>query len=166
MSANASILDGSNLLYDSFCNDSFEATILDLKVDDNDKFEKIVQQNAKLIDEMKKIWLCFTRLSQSVEMLQKEKENLRTKNIELKTHVNDLDAYGRRNNIEMRNIESVKDENLEQYCIDVLASIDVHVSSNDIGGLHRLGKPSHGEEIYDYSLHKPKKRIRCSGKST
>ncbi len=126
--------DGSSL------NSTLDATIaegeklFDATTCDNERYEKLLVQNMKLMGEMKKMWSCFTTMKQSMNNLQKEKDTLETK-------LNELNAYNRRENIEIRNIsEKVNDKQLEEHCIKILASIDIYVNPLDIVGVHRLGK--------------------------
>ena len=96
--------------------------------------EKLMIQNSSLVGEIKQLWAKMEDLSSEVRLLKKEKD-------ELVAEVNDLNAYNRRSNIELRNIsESVKDDKLEEYCLDVLAKMEMDLSSYEIVACHRLGK--------------------------
>ena len=87
---------------------------------------------------MKKMWMVVTTLKARVTKLTEEKNVL-------EEQLNDLNAYTRRQNIEIRNIpETVKDNELETHCINVLASLDIYVKDHDIVGVHRLGKFNRG----------------------
>ena len=96
--------------------------------------EKLMIQNSSLVGEVKQLWAKIHDLSSEVRLLKKEKD-------ELVAEVNDLNAYNRRSNIELRNIsESIKDDKLEEYCLDVLAEMEIELSSYEIVACHRLGK--------------------------
>ena len=87
--------------------------------------ENMPNLTLKLIDEMKKMWLAVSD----------GHKTYRRKNI-LEEQLNDLNIYTGRNNIEIRNIpETVKDET---HCINVLASLNIHVKEYDIVGVLRL----------------------------
>ncbi len=104
----------------------------------NDRYDKLLQQNAKLTEEMKRMWTSFSKLTATVNTLKKEKDNL-------ETDLHELNAYNRRCNIEIRNIpENISDEKLESYCIDVLSKINLYVAERSIVGAHRLGKKVNG----------------------
>ena len=96
--------------------------------------EKVLIQNSSLVGEIKQLWEKMQDLSSEVRILRKEKDDL-------VAEVNELNAYNRRSNIEFRNIpESVKDDKLEDYCLDVLAEMEMDLSSYEIIACHRLGK--------------------------
>ena len=56
-------------------------------------------------------------------------------------HVNALESYDRRNNLEFEGIPSnVEDVNLEASVIKICNSIGIKINNNDIEDCHRLGK--------------------------
>ena len=96
--------------------------------------EKLLIQNSSMMDDIQKLWVCVHNLSAEVKSLKEEKDDLALE-------VTELNAYNRRSNIELRNIpESVKDSKLEDYCLDVLAKMEIELSSYEIVACHRLGK--------------------------
>ena len=55
--------------------------------------------------------------------------------------MNDLNQYGRRDSVEILNLsEDITQSKLENYVINFLRTIDVHVQPDDIIAVHRLGK--------------------------
>ena len=54
-----------------------------------------------------------------------------------------MNQYSRRENIELQNIpESVVQDDLEKFVINLLKEIKLDISSYDLVAVHRLGKPS------------------------
>ena len=67
--------------------------------------------------------------------------NLEHKLTQSKAHVNSLDKYNRRNNLEIRGIpSSVSDDALEDKVVDIFHSLNINVSKHDIEDCHSLGK--------------------------
>ena len=67
--------------------------------------------------------------------------NLEHKLSQSKAHVNSLDKYNRRNNLEIRGIpSSVSDDALEDKVVDIFHSLNINVSKHDIEDCHSLGK--------------------------
>ena len=83
-----------------------------------------------------------------IKNLQLENQKLRAKVgilekkiTTLEENGNQLEQYGRRNNLEITGIpDSIDDKNLEGKVIEILGKIDVKVSGNDIEACHRIGK--------------------------
>ncbi len=99
-----------------------------------EKYDELFAQNVKLIDDMKKIWEVVGDMQTTVKTLHSEKATL-------EKELNELNAYTRRCNIEIRNVsEDIPDNQLEDFVIKMLSSIEVIVRPGDIVGVHRLGK--------------------------
>ena len=132
------IIDDGPPSLNSSTNTTFGDDTPAVNSDRDTRYEKILQQNILLATEMKKLWTFATELKTSVTTLREEKDTL-------EQELNNLNAYGRRNNIEIRNIpESIKDDKLESHCIDVFKSLNICVTSYDIVAVHRQGKFSRG----------------------
>ena len=111
-----------------------------------------LEQNIKLIlDKLNEIGSVSNELSSKVVQIAEDHDELidnirdelheqvRTNTIDIHT----LNQYNRRESVEFCNIpNTVKDGDLEQYVISLLASIGVKVTSYNIVAVHRLGKPS------------------------
>ena len=112
--------------------------ICDNESECNNRYEKLCQQYELLANEMKNLSSVFNKLKTSVATLQIEKDILEHK-------LNDLNAYSRRNNIEIRNIpEKIMDDKLEEHCLKVCKSLKLHISHYDITTTHRIGKFTRG----------------------
>ena len=62
---------------------------------------------------------------------------------DLENHVNDLNQYSRRENIELQHIpESVEQKDLEKFVLNLLKSINIDIASYDLVAVHRLGQRS------------------------
>ena len=56
-------------------------------------------------------------------------------------HVNNLDQYNRRNNLEIQDIPyNVSDVALEDKVVNIFHSLNINLSKQNIGDYHRLGK--------------------------
>ena len=67
--------------------------------------------------------------------------NLEHKLSQSKAHVNSLDKYNRRNNLEIRGIpSSVSDDALEDKVVDIFHSLNINMNKYDIEDCNRLGK--------------------------
>ena len=94
----------------------------------------VLIQNSALMGVIKQLWTKVQEITSEVKLLKKEKD-------ELVNVVNDLNAYNRRRNIELRNIpEKIKEDELEEYCLDILNEMKIDLSSYEIVACHRLGK--------------------------
>ena len=61
--------------------------------------------------------------------------------VAFESFTNNLEQYGRRNNIVISGIpDSVDVNHLEESVTEILSDIDVKVTSNDIEACHRIGK--------------------------
>ena len=68
-------------------------------------------------------------------------QQIRTETSSILTSTNNLEQYGRRNNIVISGIpDSVDINHLEESVTEILSDIDVKVTSNDIEACHRIGK--------------------------
>ena len=62
---------------------------------------------------------------------------------DIENEVNEMNQYSRRENIELQNIpESVVQEDLEKFVINLYKEIKLDISSYDLVAVHQLGKPS------------------------
>ena len=67
--------------------------------------------------------------------------NLEYKLSQCQAHMNILDQYNRRNNLEIQGIPSnISDDALEDKVVDIFHSLNINVSKHDIEDYHRLGK--------------------------
>ena len=75
------------------------------------------------------------------QRLRNKINNLDKKVISMEENSNSLDQYGQRNNLEITGIpDDVDDQNLEKEVVEILGTIDVNVSSKDMGACHRIEK--------------------------
>ena len=75
------------------------------------------------------------------QRLRNKINNLDKKVITMEENSNSLDQYGQRNNLEITGIpDDVDDQNLEKEVVEILGTIDVNVSSKDMGACHRIEK--------------------------
>ena len=75
------------------------------------------------------------------QRLRNKINNLDKKVITMEENSNSLDQYGQRNNLEITGIpDDVDDQNLEKEVVEILGTIDVNISSKDMGACHRIEK--------------------------
>ena len=73
--------------------------------------------------------------------LRESNNKLKDKMMELESEINEINQYGRRNNLEISGIpEDIRMDKLEEKAIEILGKVNVKVESRDIEGCHRLGK--------------------------
>ena len=102
----------------------FDQNFKELRSEVNDLKDVIIKE---LIEENKKLRESNTKLKDKV--------------VELEGEVNELNQYGRRNNLEISGIpEDIKIDKLEEKAIEILGHVNVKIESRDIEGCHRLGK--------------------------
>ena len=83
--------------------------------------------------------------------LRESNDKLKTKIINLESDLNDLNQYGRRNNLEISGIpEDVKIDDLEKKAVEILNAIDIkidmkQIEGKDIEGCHHVGKFSNNK---------------------
>ena len=59
----------------------------------------------------------------------------------LGSSINQVEQYGRRNNIVISGIpDDISDNDLESTVIDIMKDVDVHINSSDLEACHRIGK--------------------------
>ena len=79
------------------------------------------------------------RLQAKVELLENQVEETSKRLIDVERCVIENQQYSRRNNVEIQGIpDSVEENDLEEKIIEVLSSIDVPVSPEEIEACHRL----------------------------
>ena len=81
------------------------------------------------------------RLRDENGILRDRCSKLQQKVVEFEYSTNNLEQYGRRNNIVISGIPDTVDVNqLEESVAEILTEINVNVASNDIEACHRIGK--------------------------
>ena len=75
-----------------------------------------------------------------IKNLQKDNETLKCDLIDLEINLSDLNQYGRRECIEVTNVpESIKQDALEDYILELLKKVGVTINHRDIIAAHRIG---------------------------
>ena len=109
-----------------------------------------------LLDRIKELEKYVISVHKELKEVSRSKDDeigkLRKKNLELTTKVNDLELkitdlnqYGRRECVEFTGIpETVQQNRLEKYVIDMLDEIGITVDTRDIVAAHRLGPVKRG----------------------
>ena len=108
------------------------------EIENNIKSNITEQVNESIISIKESI---INALKEENKLLKSKVLNLEHKLSQSKAHVNSLDKYNRRNNLEIRGIpSSVSDDALEDKVVDIFHSLNINVSKHDIEDCHSLGK--------------------------
>lgn len=79
---------------------------------------------------------CFLKIESTVakcDLLEKE-------NIQLKTELNSMQQYSRLNNLEIRGVPEIKNENILSVVAGVGRALGVDICERDVDACHRMGK--------------------------
>ena len=117
-------------------------SINSMKLDVNSIKEDIYSVTTDLKDEINNLKEVIIKWLQEDNATLKDRcSKLEQRLIEFETSTNNLEQYGRRNNIVISGIpDSVDINELEESVTEILADIDVNVTSNDIEACHRIDK--------------------------
>ena len=64
----------------------------------------------------------------------------------IEVSISGVDQYSRRSNIELCGVpERIRQRDIEEYVLGVLASLDIHILSYDLVAVHRVGRLSRGK---------------------
>ena len=118
--------------------------------DDLEKMEgNILEQISNLNVEVKSIKdeflnmkdVIIKRLQEENELLHSRCSKLENKVVSLEQSVNQVEQYGRRNNIVIVGIpDDITDNNLEDAVTSIMEDVDVFIQHGDIEACHRIGK--------------------------
>lgn len=121
------------------------------------------QTNVKLATVITEV----EKLKAENEEVRKELKKLKEENMELGSRLEELDQYGRKNDIIVRNIPEVQNENAKKIITDIIKTVGVEINEYDITVAHRL--PTHkGEKpiiARFHSIDKKRETIRAVKKS-
>ena len=113
---------------------------------DNGFIERISNLEAKmelLISELEVVKRLNTSLKLQIENNTRYSEDLYDTLCNLEYEVNKMNQYLRHENIELQNIpESVVQDDLEKFVINLFKEIKLDISSYDLVAVHQLGKTS------------------------
>ena len=103
--------------------------------------QKLKTDLRQVIDKLNEVCLVNSAMLSKISELVKENNKMYTELENTKIELNELNQYGRRENIEICGIpESIEPMGLEKHVIEVLKSIKVTVSPYQLVGVHRVGK--------------------------
>ena len=81
------------------------------------------------------------RLQEENELLRSRCSKLENKVVSLEQSVNQVEQYGRRNNIVTDGIpDDITEDNLEDAVTSIMEDVDVFIQNGDIEACHRIGK--------------------------
>ena len=109
----------------------------------NQLIEKVSSLNVSLTSALSNI----TNKNKKINKLERKIKSLEEELVYQKIEINALNQYGRREHLEFVGIkESIKQESLETYIIELIKKIGIDTISNrDIVAVHRLGKYKRGK---------------------
>ena len=107
-----------------------------------------------ILKELKDIKNSMNLLNQNFETMKQDYEIIKKENIEilkknkflqdkvslLEKQVNNLDLYGRRQNLEIQGIPYIPNENIKKIAVNVLQKVKDNIKMEDLDLVHRLGK--------------------------
>ena len=117
-------------------------SINSIKTDINSIKSDISSVKTDLKDEINNLKdVIIKRLQDENATLRERCSKLEQRLVAFESSTNNLEQYGRRNNIVISGIpDSVDINHLEESVTEILSDIDVKVTSNDIEACHRIGK--------------------------
>ena len=95
------------------------------------QFEELKAENAKLIKCNKNLEKDYQKLRDEVEMLH----DVQTDQFE---HLDNLEQYGRRENLEFEGVPQVQNEDTTEVVIKIADKLNINLNENDISIAHRL----------------------------
>lgn len=115
----------------------------------NELKEEVVAARNEL-HEMKKSfdWLAakYDDHERELDKLKKENQLLKNELSSFNRHLDDIDQYGRRQNVLFDKIEERSGENTHETITEICKSIGIDIDKKDLQATHRLGKPRIGEK--------------------
>lgn len=81
---------------------------------------------------------------EEVAKLSEKYTSLENDNVKLRSELNDLQQYSRRNNVEIKGIPEVEGENLLGLVTKIGMRLDVRIDPADVDICHRTGKKQEG----------------------
>ncbi|XP_077866085.1 uncharacterized protein LOC144353384 [Saccoglossus kowalevskii] len=117
--------------------DTIQETLLEL----TSKVESFADVQTKLANLQKSVtYVCdfFEDFKTQLISLKNENKDLRTQLARTQVDLNDLQQYTRRNNIEIKGIPVMEDEDTDDIVIKVASSVGVEITRGDIDISHRL----------------------------
>ena len=108
------------------------------EIENNIKSNITEQVNESIISIKESI---INALKEENKLLKSKVLNLEHKLSQSEAHINNLDQYNRRNNLEIQGISSnVSDDAFEDKVVGIFHSLNINLSKHDIEDCHRLGK--------------------------
>ena len=81
------------------------------------------------------------RLQDENELLRAKCNKLENEVVSLVSSTNQVEQYGRRNNIVISGIpDDISDNDLERTVINIMKDVDVDINSSDLEGCHKISK--------------------------
>ena len=81
------------------------------------------------------------RLQDENELLRAKCNKLENEIVSLVSSTNQVEQYGRRNNIVISGIsDDISDNDLESTVINIMKDVDVDINSSDLEGCHKISK--------------------------
>ena len=108
------------------------------EIENNIKSNITEQVNESIISIKESI---INALNEENKLLKRQVLNLEHKLSQSEAHINNLDQYNWRNNLEVQGIPSnVFDGTLQDKIVDIFYSLNINLSKHDIEDCHRLRK--------------------------
>ena len=104
------------------------------------KIEAILKELKDIKNSMNLLNQNFETMKQDYEIIKKENIEILDKVSLLEKQVNNLDLYGRRQNLEIQGIPYIPNENIKKIAVDVLQKVKDNIKMEDLDLVHRLGR--------------------------
>ena len=118
------------------------------------KMEEILKELKNIRNSMNLLIQNFETMKQDYEIIKKENIEILKKNFLqdkvslLEKQVNNLDLYGRRQNLEIQGIPYIPNENIKKIAVNVLQKVKDNIRMEDLELVHRLGKETKDERNF------------------
>ena len=104
------------------------------------KLSELKAENAKLIK-------CNKNLEKDNQKLRDEVEMLHDVQTDQFEHLDNLEQYGRRENLEFEGVPQVQNEDTTEVVIKIAEKLNINLNENDISIAHRLPTKRPGKAI-------------------
>ena len=100
--------------------------------------EGMKHQMISINEKMSQLTTEVGELKEDVEKCKTESEHIHYENAKLKTRLNDLEQYSRINNVIIKGIPYMANENLRTTVAKIATHLKININNNDIQVVHRL----------------------------
>lgn len=114
----------------------------------NDKLGKldVIEKTVQTLNEKyDQVLIKLEKNEENVNTLKNEVEKVKQENVQLKSHINNLEQHGRNKNIEIHNYPMADGESVDEIVSNVARAMDIQLKDGELLNCHRLGKSIQGK---------------------